>query len=141
MTARRASEGAACKSLNRITLIENTMPDTIPLGTIAHSRSGDKGNHANVAIIAFNQAGYDWIKQHVTVETVGSYFKNLGASKVERFEAANVWGLNFMLYDALAGGASRSLRIDTQGKALGQAVLAMQVPKPAQLPTMIRTTH
>lgn len=116
------------------------MPDTIPLGTIAHSRSGDKGNHANVAIIAFNQAGYDWIKQHVTVETVGSYFKNLGASKVERFEAANVWGLNFMLYDALAGGASRSLRIDTQGKALGQAVLAMQVPRPAELQTMIRTT-
>lgn len=115
------------------------MPDTIFLGQIAHSRSGDKGNHANVAIIAFNQAGYDWIKQHVTVETVGNYFKNLGASKVERFEAANVWGLNFMLYDALAGGASRSLRIDTQGKALGQAVLAMQVPKPAQLELMTRT--
>ena len=109
------------------------MYDTIPLGTIAHSRSGDKGNHANVAIIAFNQAGYVWIKQHVTIETVGSYFKNLGASKVERFEAANVWGLNFMLYDALAGGASRSLRIDTQGKALGQAVLAMQVPKPGNV--------
>ena len=115
------------------------MNDTIPLGTIAHSRSGDKGNHANVAVIAFNQAGYDWIKQYVTVEAVSHYFQNLGASKVERFEAPNVWGLNFMLYDALAGGASRSLRIDTQGKALGQAVLAMQVPKPAQLQTMIQT--
>ena len=103
------------------------MPDTIPLGTIAHSRSGDKGNHANVAIIAFNQAGYDWIKQHVTVETVGTYFKNLGASRVERFEAANVWGLNFMLYDALAGGASRSLRIDTQGKTLALALLQMPI--------------
>lgn len=112
------------------------MPDTISLAQIAHSRSGDKGNHANVAIIAFTQAGYDWIKQHLTVETVGKYFQNLGATRVERFEAANVWGLNFMLYDALAGGASRSLRIDTQGKALGQAALAMQIPRPTNLSAM-----
>jgi hypothetical protein len=113
------------------------MTDTIPLADIAHSRSGDKGNHANVAIIAFNQTGYDWLKKHVTVEAVGTYFQNLGASRVERFEAANVWGLNFMLYDALAGGASRSLRIDTQGKALGQAVLAMRIPKPGNVGEMI----
>lgn len=113
------------------------MTNTIPLGEIAHSRSGDKGNHANVAVIAFTQSGYEWIKQHVTVEAVGNYFQNLGASRVERFEAANVYGLNFMLYDALAGGASRSLRIDTQGKALGQAVLAMQVPRPANLSQMV----
>lgn len=112
------------------------MPDTIPLSQIAHSRSGDKGNHANVAIIAFTQAGYDWIRQHVTADVIGRYFQNLGATRVERFEAANVWGLNFMLYDALAGGASRSLRIDTQGKALGQAVLAMQIPSPEQLASM-----
>ncbi len=113
------------------------MAETIPLAHIAHSRSGDKGNHANVAIIAFNQTGYDWIRQHVTVEAISRYFHNLGASRVERFEAPNVWGLNFMLYDALAGGASRSLRIDTQGKALGQAVLAMPVPKPKNLTEML----
>lgn len=112
------------------------MPDTIALGEIAHSRSGDKGNHANVAIIALHAAGYEWLKQHVTVEAISQYFQNLGASRVERFEAANVWGLNFMLYDALAGGASRSLRIDTQGKALGQAVLAMRVPRPGNLAGM-----
>jgi len=113
------------------------MSDTILLADIAHSRSGDKGNHANVAVIAFNQKGFDWIKQHVTVEAISRYFQNLGASRVERFEAANVWGLNFMLYDALAGGASRSLRIDTQGKALGQAVLAMPIPKPMNLTEMV----
>ena len=112
------------------------MPDTIPLGHIAHSRSGDKGNHANVAVIAFTQPGYEWIRQHVTVEAISDYFKNLGATKVERFEAANVWGLNFMLHDALAGGASRSLRTDTQGKALGQAVLALPVPRPDDLQSM-----
>jgi hypothetical protein len=112
------------------------MTDTISLGEIANSRSGDKRNHANVAIIAFTARGYAWIKQHVTVEAVAGYFSNLGASRVERFEASNVWGLNFMLYDALAGGASRSLRIDTQGKALGQAALAMRVPKPGNLAEM-----
>ena len=111
--------------------------NTIPIGQIAHSRSGDKGNHANVAIIAFTQQGYEWLKIHASIEAVGKYFANLGASRVERFEAENIFGLNFMLYDALAGGASRSLRIDTQGKALGQAVLAMQVPRPMNLDEMV----
>jgi hypothetical protein len=109
---------------------------TIPLHTIAHSRSGDKGNHANVAILAYTTAGYEWIKQHVTIAAIEQYFAALGCSKVERFEAANVNALNFMLYDALGGGASRSLRIDTQGKALGQAVLQMQIPKPDNLDAM-----
>lgn len=109
---------------------------TIPLHDIAHSRSGDKGNHANVAILAYTAAGYDWIKQHVTTNAIEQFFASLGASKVERFEAANVNALNFMLYDALGGGASRSLRIDTQGKALGQAVLQMRIPKPDNLDAM-----
>lgn len=113
------------------------MTDTISLSEIAHSRSGDKGNHANVAIIAFTQQGFEWIRQQVTVEAISRYFQSLGSSRVERFEAANVWGLNFMLYDALAGGASRSLRIDTQGKALGQAVLAMRIPRPKNLSEMV----
>src|SRR5947207_15398350 len=98
------------------------MPETklvhCPLRTIAHGRSGDKGNHANVAIIAYTQAGYDWLRAHVTADVVAKYFAPLGPTRVERFEAANVWGLNFVLYDILAGGASRSLRIDTQGKTL-----------------------
>jgi hypothetical protein len=116
--------------------------NTIPLGQIAHSRSGDKGNHANVAIIAFTQQGFEWLKIHATAEAVGAYFANLGASRVERFEAENVCGFNFMLYDALAGGASRSLRTDTQGKALGQAVLAMAIPRPANVDEMVeRKAH
>ena len=108
----------------------------VPLSAIAHGRSGDKGNHANVAVIAYTDAGYDWLKNNLTAEVVAKYFAPVGPSRVERFEAANVRGLNFMLYDALAGGASRSLRTDTQGKALGQAVLAMQVPRPEKLQTM-----
>ncbi len=98
-----------------------------PLSTIAHGRSGDKGNHANVAVIAYTEAGFDWIRKHLTAEVVEKYFAPLGATRVERFEAANVLGLNFMLYDALAGGASRSLRTDTQGKTLACALLQMEI--------------
>ena len=103
---------------------------TVPLSRIAHGRSGDKGNHANVAIIAYTDAGYAWLKQHLTAEVVSAYFAPLGPKRVERFEAANVRGLNFMLYDVLAGGASRSLRSDTQGKTLALALLQMPVELP-----------
>ena len=96
-----------------------------PLFAIAHGRSGDKGNHANVAIIAYTDAGFAWLKQHLTAEVVAAYFAPLGPKRVERFEAANVLGLNFMLYDVLAGGASRSLRSDTQGKTLALTLLRM----------------
>lgn len=102
----------------------------IPLREIAHGRSGDKGNHANVAIIADTDAGYEWLKEHLTAERVKAYFTPLGPTRVERFEAANVRGLNFMLYDVLAGGASRSLRTDTQGKTLALALLQMEVDYP-----------
>jgi hypothetical protein len=111
--------------------------ETIALGEIAHSRSGDKGNHANVAVLAYTPAGYEWIRQHLTIELVAKHFAALSASRVERFEAANVWALNFMLYDALGGGASRSLRIDTQGKALGQAILTLRLPRPGHLAEMV----
>ena len=118
------------------------MSDNIrmPLSTIAHGRSGDKGNHSNIAIIAYSPAGFDWLKQNLTAEVVAAYFAPLGASRVERFEAANVLGFNFMLYDALAGGASRSLRIDTQGKSFALALLQMPVDLPAEHGNMIRVT-
>jgi len=106
---------------------------TVPLSKIAHGRSGDKGNHANVAIIADSQAGYAWLRQFLTAERVAEYFQPLGPSRVERFEAANVLGLNFMLYDALAGGASRSLRLDTQGKTLALTLLRMSIDPPPEL--------
>lgn len=106
---------------------------TVPLSRIAHGRSGDKGNHANVAVIAYTDAAFAWLREHLTAEAVAAYFASLGHTKVERFEAANVLGLNFVLYDALAGGASRSLRTDTQGKTLAVALLRMEVEVPAEL--------
>ena len=114
------------------------MTDTIPLSDIAHGRSGDKGNHANVAVIAYTQAGYDWLRAHLTADVVARYFAPMAPSRVERFEAANVWGLNFVLHDVLAGGASRSLRIDTQGKTLALTLLRLRIERPANLDRMVR---
>jgi hypothetical protein len=111
----------------------------IPLSTIAHGRSGDKGNHANVAVIAYTAAGFAWLREHLTAEVVRAYFAPLGPSRVERFEAANLNALNFMLYDALAGGASRSLRSDTQGKTFALALLQMPIDPPGNLDDMRRT--
>jgi hypothetical protein len=110
----------------------------IPLSTIAHGRSGDKGNHANIAVIAYTAAGFAWLREHLTAEAVSQYFAPLGPSKVVRYEAANLLAVNFMLYDVLAGGASRSLRIDTQGKTLALALLRIRVATPPDVDRMRR---
>ena len=110
----------------------------VSLSAIAHGRSGDKGNHANVAVIAYTEAGFAWLREHLTAEVVAAYFASLGPSRVTRFEAANVRGLNFVLSDVLAGGASRSLRSDTQGKTLALALLRMPIEAPANLSAMRR---
>jgi len=113
--------------------------ETIPLSRIAHGRSGDKGNHANIAILAYTAAGYAWLRQYLTSERVREYFAPWKPGPVERFEAANVRGLNFVLHDVLAGGASRSLRSDTQGKTLALALLQMPLPTPPNIAAMTRT--
>jgi hypothetical protein len=115
------------------------MSERIHLSEIAHGRSGDKGNHANIAIIAYTQSGYDWLRSVLTADAVAKYFAPMQPSRVERFEAANVWGLNFVLYDILTGGASRSLRIDTQGKTLALTLLQMKIEPPANLEAMMRS--
>jgi len=111
---------------------------TIPLGAIAHGRSGDKGNHANVAIIAYTQVGFAWLRDHLTADVVRDYFASLGPARVVRYEAPNLRALNFVLYDVLAGGASESLRIDTQGKTLALALLQMSLPRPDNYAAMLR---
>lgn len=115
-----------------------TAQTTIRLQDIAHGRSGDKGNHANIAVIAYTQAGYDWLRQHLTTDVVRDYFAPLGLTKVERFEAPNLLALNFMLYNVLAGGASRSLRSDTQGKAFALALLQKEIDRPDHYEAMLR---
>ena len=100
----------------------------IRLGQVASARSGDKGNHANIGVIANSDRDYAFLCEALTAERVAEFFRGLGASRVERFELPKVGALNFLLYDALAGGASQSLRIDTQGKLLGTAILKLELP-------------
>lgn len=118
---------------------------TFRLSDIAHGRSGDKGNHANIAVIAYTPQGFAWLRDHLTGEVVRGYFQSLHPSRVVRYEAANLRAVNFVLYDVLAGGASRSLRIDTQGKTLALALLRMPLPPlndvSALLRPKARTTH
>jgi hypothetical protein len=118
-----------------------TNSEHVPLETIAHGRSGDKGNHANVAIIAYTPAGFAWLEQHITPEVVQRYFAPLKPSRVVRYEAPGLLALNFVLHDVLAGGASQSLRTDTQGKALALALLQMRIERPANHAAMLRSAR
>jgi len=111
----------------------NTM---ILLREIAHARSGDKGNHANIGVIAYTDAGYDYLGQVLTEKRVAAFFLPLRPTRVERFALPGVRAYNFLLSDILAGGAGRSLRIDSQGKTLGPAVLEMPLPEPPDIEAM-----
>lgn len=112
------------------------MSDTIRLAEIAHARSGDKGNHANIGVIAYTPAGYEFLGQFLTAERLAEFLHPLGASKSERFSMPGILAYNFLLRDILAGGASRSLRTDNQGKVLALAVLEMTLPAPANVNAM-----
>ncbi len=101
---------------------------TITLGEIAHARSGDKGNHANIGVVAYTLAGFEFLKLELTADRVAAFFAGLGVTEVKRYALPRVQAFNFLLYNALAGGASRSLRIDTQGKLLGTAILELTLP-------------
>jgi hypothetical protein len=100
------------------------------LSSIADARSGDKGNHANIGVIAHTAEAYTYLERELTAERVAEHFAGLGVSRVERFELPRLGAFNFLLFDALAGGASESLRIDTQGKLLGTALLQWELPAP-----------
>jgi len=98
---------------------------------ICYARSGDKGDSANIGLVARNQKAYEWIKENVTAELVRSLFDGICSGTVERFELDNLRGLNFLLHSSLGGGGTVSLRIDPQGKTLAHALLA----QPMNIPT------
>jgi hypothetical protein len=97
------------------------------LSDIAYARSGDKGSSANIGIIAYDYKGYDYLLSYLTAERVNEFFKPLGVVSTARYELPNLRALNFVLQGVLDGGGSRSLRIDSQGKVLGQALLQMEI--------------
>lgn len=94
---------------------------------IAHGRSGDKGDAANVGIIAFDDNGYKIIKNLLTAEKVKKHFEGICLGEVERFELPNLRALNFLLHNTLGGGGTVSLKHDAQGKTLAAALLRMEI--------------
>jgi len=100
---------------------------TVALSELAHARSGDKGDTANIGVIARAPEIYPWLVETLTAERVKQYFAGICRGEVERHEVPNLWALNFLLGESLGGGGTVSLRLDAQGKTLSHALLAMQV--------------
>jgi len=94
---------------------------------IAHGRSGDKGDAANIGLIAYDNEGYEIIKKYVTAEIVKDHFKGICFGEVERFEMPNIRALNFLLHNTLGGGGTVSLKFDAQGKTLAAALLRLEL--------------
>jgi hypothetical protein len=100
---------------------------------IAHARSGDKGDTANIGLIARSGPCYAWLRDHVTAEKVKAWFRSHCRGRVERHAVPRLWALNFLLEETLGGGGTLSLHIDAQGKTLAQALLRCEVEIPAAL--------
>lgn len=111
---------------------QRTAARPLQLRWLAHARSGDKGNTANVGLIALDPEYYPILVREVTTARVARHFKGI-VSEVERFELPNLSALNFLLHDALDGGGTISLKTDAQGKVYSTALLRMEVPVPAAL--------
>lgn len=103
----------------------------VKLREVCHSRAGDKGDTANICLIVYDKADYDWIRDCVTAETVKEFFKGNVKGKVERYELPKLGALNFVLHKALDGGATRSLLIDAYGKSLSSLLLGLEIAKPS----------
>lgn len=99
----------------------------VPLARLAHTRSGDKGDTANIGVIAWKPAYYPILVREVTAERVKAFFADIVQGPVERYELPNLEALNFVLHQALDGGGTLSLRLDAQGKTLGAALLRMEI--------------
>lgn len=103
------------------------MSEDIRLQDIASARSGDKGSSANIGVIAHTPEAFEYLKTFLTSDRVQRYFESLGPLKTHRYEMPHIMALNFVLEGVLGGGGSRSLRVDAQGKALGQALLLLKL--------------
>jgi len=99
----------------------------VQLIKLAHGRSGDKGDTANVGLIALRDELYPILVREVTAERVKEHFKGICLGEVERFELPNLGALNFLLHESLGGGGTLSLMTDAQGKTFSTALLRMQI--------------
>ncbi len=102
----------------------------VQLLKLAHARSGDKGDTANVGLIALRDEYYPLLVREVTAERVKEHFKGICKGEVERFELPNLSALNFLLHESLGGGGTLSLMTDAQGKTFSTALLRMWIELP-----------
>ncbi len=106
---------------------------TIQLRDLCGVRSGDKGDISDLSLFADDADAYEAIRAEVTAERVAAHFGDLVHGPVERYEVPNVWALKFVMYDALGGGGTRTLRADNLGKTLGAALLRLRIDVPAEV--------
>ncbi len=106
---------------------------TIQLVHLAHTRSGDKGDTANVGVIAYDPDHYPLLVDQLTSQRVKDHFAGMVFGEVERFELPNLHALNFLLHNALDGGGTVSLMNDAQGKVFSTALLRMELEVPADV--------
>ncbi|MDX6443148.1 MAG: hypothetical protein QOH71_222 [Blastocatellia bacterium] len=99
----------------------------IQLIKLAHARSGDKGDTANIGLIALRDDLYPLLVREVTAERVREHFQGICKGEVERFELPNLGALNFLLHESLGGGGTLSLMTDAQGKTFSTALLRMKI--------------
>ena len=98
------------------------------LREIAHARAGDKGDTANICVIAHDARDYPLLEQHVTAERVRQHLRGIVSGAVVRYALPRIGALNFVLEGALAGGVTRSLALDAHGKSLSFAILSLELP-------------
>ena len=99
----------------------------VQLRELAHSRSGDKGNIANIGVVAKHPKYYHLLQRHLTANRVAAYFDPVCEGPVERYELPNIHAFNFVLHDALDGGGRESLRVDEIGKSYSGAILRIKL--------------
>ncbi len=123
-------------------MAQSSRPATMPiqLRYLAHARSGDKGDTANVGLIALDPEWYPLLVREVTRARVARHFRGM-VSGVERFELPNLNALNFLLHGALDGGGTMSLKTDAQGKVYSTALLRMEIPVPVRLARRLRPSR
>jgi hypothetical protein len=99
------------------------------LRTLAHSRTGDKGNTSNISVIAYRDEDYPFLCENLTAERVKQHFREIVTGDVIRYELPSISALNFVLKGALGGGVTRSLALDAHGKGLSSALLDLELPE------------
>lgn len=98
------------------------------LRALAHVRSGDKGDIAQISVIAYQEADFERLRHSLTVERVAAHLSLLNCRSIERYELPKIGALNFVLVGAIPGGVTRSLALDAHGKTLAMQLLSLEIP-------------